>query len=144
MQSEDAEAFCIWLTAQERAAGRLGARERYRLPTADEWIAATGRTGRLEDFPVNLSISAMPSANREKGPHPVVLTLPGTLHDLDSNVAEWTSTPGARSQERVVCGRSWAEEKPDSDSALSVHSYPRVLRGVALGFRLVLDRGTAP
>jgi hypothetical protein len=144
VDAEDAEAFCIWLTAQERSTGRLGARERYRLPTADEWIAATGRTGRLEDFPVNLSVSAMPSANREKGPHPVVMTLPGTLHDLDSNVAEWTSTPGARSQERVVCGRSWAEEKPDSDSALSVHSYPRVLRGVALGFRLVLDRGTAP
>ena len=40
--AEDAEAFCVWLTARERAAGNLDAAHEYRLPGAGEWLLAAG------------------------------------------------------------------------------------------------------
>ncbi len=39
----DAKAFCEWLTKRERAAGRLGPDQSYRLPTDAEWDAAVGK-----------------------------------------------------------------------------------------------------
>ncbi len=45
---EDAQAFCTWLTERERKAGKLGAIERYRLPSDHEWSCAVG-IGERED-----------------------------------------------------------------------------------------------
>ena len=39
---DDATAFCAWLTERERKAGKLGANERYRLPSDHEWSCAVG------------------------------------------------------------------------------------------------------
>jgi serine/threonine protein kinase/formylglycine-generating enzyme required for sulfatase activity len=37
---DDAQLFCQWLTARDQAAGKLGANERYRLPSDHEWSCA--------------------------------------------------------------------------------------------------------
>ena len=39
---DDAQAFCHWLTKNERRAGTLAAKQSYRLPTDTEWSAAVG------------------------------------------------------------------------------------------------------
>lgn len=45
---EWARDFCVWLTDQERKSGKLGAGERYRLPSDHEWSCAVG-IGNRED-----------------------------------------------------------------------------------------------
>jgi formylglycine-generating enzyme required for sulfatase activity len=42
---EDAQAFCVWLTKRERAAGKLSASLSYRLPAYWEWSVAVGLNG---------------------------------------------------------------------------------------------------
>jgi len=39
---EDANGFCKWLTTHDRALGNITARQRYRLPTDEEWSWAVG------------------------------------------------------------------------------------------------------
>ena len=41
VSTADAAAFCSWLTARERAAGRLGGGQQFRLATSREWMMAT-------------------------------------------------------------------------------------------------------
>jgi hypothetical protein len=61
MNWADTQAFCLWLTERERKASRIGATERYRLPTDHEWSCAVGIGGREDP-------DKLPEEKRDKIP----------------------------------------------------------------------------
>ena len=47
----DAKAFCVWLTKQERSVGKISENQSYRLPTDAEWSVAVGLAGESGSTP---------------------------------------------------------------------------------------------
>ncbi len=134
----DSEAFCAWLTRRERESGRISAKDSYRLPTRQEWLAAIGYANGETD-PIDLnSVFVLKTGAIQ----PVISNkVPDQPADLTDNLAEWTSSPGLDADHRLVVGSSWLEIPPSPPSQ-AVRSYDRGLRGVGIGFRVVLDRRT--
>lgn len=87
-------AFCDLLTLRERAAGRLGPDEEYRLPTEPEWERAVraGGTSRWSygDDPAVLRRYAWFDLIGQDGPKPVATRWPNAwgFYDLEGNVLE--------------------------------------------------------
>ena len=81
-------------------------RQGRRLPTEDEWEAATG--GRL--FPWgDEPDGSRASCNGRRGSNPGDVS-PAGCRDMAGNLAEWTSSPGRQNPEhRVVRGGHWLE-----------------------------------
>ena len=164
---EDANAFCAWLTQKERAAGKITANQRYRLPTDAEWSVAVGlgretgttpeaKDGGIKDVypwgntwpPPKGAGNYNKSLKVDKFEH----TAPAGsfaanklgLHDMGGNVWEWCEDwyDPEEKEYRVLRGASWGFLIPayllSSGRDLSAPD----IRYVSVGFRCVLVGGS--
>ncbi len=162
----DAMAFCAWLTEKEQKEGRIGPRDRYRLPKDKEWSMAAGGTRYIwgDNWPKTEERVALPGYKPSDGEHtaPVGSYPPNEmgLHDLSGNVFEWCldwysmdmnppelrleferlTFDGKGSAFRVLRGASWVFF--DSLNLVSGYRYfnKPESRGILYGFRVLLDR----
>lgn len=165
---DEADAFCVWLTASERAAGRIAPEQRYRLPTDAEWSTAAG----LKEGPGTPQEKDMKTkgvypwgrhwpAPREAGNYSPELNVdryPGTapvgsfppnrsgLYDMGGNVWEWVSDPWDRDKKSgILRGASFHIHDP----VVLLSSYRLLAPDLRYtsGFRVVLtlpDSGARP
>jgi hypothetical protein len=162
----DASAFCHWLTESERAAGKLGPTDRYRLPKDKEWDAAVG--GLIypwgDKWPKAENAANLGGYKPTTGEHtqPVGSYPPNALgiYDLGGNVFEWCQdwydrdlnsrdlrkefdrlgNDGGGSRYRVLRGASWLFFDPfNLQNAYRYFNLPET-RGSLYGFRVVLER----
>ncbi len=163
---EDATAFCAWLTRKERAEGKIGPKDEYRLPSDHEWSCAIG-IGSKENAgtsPKNKSqkLPGYPWENSWPPPNgagnfdsriagysdaygrtaPVGSFSPSSegLYDLSGNVWEWSQDWYSSGQKyRVLRGGSW-----NNNTEINLRSSYRDLstpryRDDLRGFRCVLS-----
>lgn len=144
MTHKNAEAFCKWLSAKT---GR-----RYRMPTADEWLAACKASGIDAD---NLDKHAWHRDNSNAKTQPVGSKAPDAsgLHDLLGNAAEWATDADGKP---VVLGGSYLTpadglacstlQHPSPDWNASDPQFPPSEWWLAdagfVGFRVVLEMDT--
>jgi len=162
---KNAVAFCAWLNARERQAGRLPEDYLYRLPTEAEWeLAARGgsnQSGYLYSGAEYLKDAAWYRDNSRGSTQPV-----GTkrenglgLYDMSGNVWEWCQDwyqntytglsatdpmgPG-KGQHRVLRGGGWNGASPLCRSACRGRMMPSITTSF-VGFRVALaPAGKAP
>jgi formylglycine-generating enzyme required for sulfatase activity len=159
---EDATAFCEWLTEQERKAGRVSAKQSYRLPSDEEWSVAVGLKGESGSTPEARGMKV-------KGEYPWGTEWPppkgagnyGTslkvddheyaspvgsfaenrfgLYDMGGNVWEWCQDwYDAGTVFRVLRGASWDYYHPDHLLSSYRHFRRPEYRSDDCGFRCVL------
>lgn len=165
---EDANAYCAWLTVQDKAAGLLPEKARYRLPTDVEWSTLAGLTdekgadpalrhqGDKTHYPwgtwppkpsyVNLDGPKVGGGFQDNYSYtaPVGSLIPNALglHDLGGNVAEWCEDtwPGLP-DERVIRGGSWIMSSQEALLTSSRQHAARTAARFDLGLRCVIDFG---
>jgi formylglycine-generating enzyme required for sulfatase activity len=104
----EARAFCDWLTQRERAAGRLRAGQRYRLPTDHEWSCAVG-------------------IGAQESPHEPAEKKSGRFTQTFPWGSQWPPAPGA--------GNLAGEESRTVNPGLIIDGYRDAYRGKELGFQ---------
>jgi Sulfatase-modifying factor enzyme 1/TIR domain len=159
---EDATAFCEWLTEQERTAGRISARQSYRLPSDEEWSAAVGlekesgstpkeRQGKVQGVypwgtkwpPPNGAGNYAPSLKvddyKNTSPAGSFEANRYGIHDLGGNVWEWCQDwYDAERKYRVLRGASWSDYYPGALLSSSRNDSAPEGRVGYYGFRCVL------
>jgi formylglycine-generating enzyme required for sulfatase activity len=131
----EANAFCLWLTAETDT--------EYRLPTSDEWSAAArgepGRDYAWGDVFDPLRCNSI--ASHLKRPSPVGVFVDGNtpegVADMTGNVFEWTSTvaAGEPGPQVVIRGGAWASATEQLTAGLAPSVTPD-RRSTDCGFRL--------
>jgi hypothetical protein len=168
----EAVAFCEWLTAHERASGRLGAPDFYRLPTNAEWNVAVGLdadahfpSGRYPwgaGFPPvkpagnYASEETRASGDRFASFHgiagyrdghaftaPVGSFAPDVRGLHDLGGNVWEWIDDGPGRPVTLRGGSWWDAAPDKLDAARQVTHARDLRSFCFGFRLVLVRSEA-
>lgn len=164
---EDAAAFCNWLTARERKSGRLTDKQRYRLPTDQEWSVAVGlgpEHGRTPEDRLQASVvwpwgctwppkpgdgNYAPELEADKFAQtsPVGSFKPNhhRLHDLGGNVWEWCDDwyNDARVT-KALRGGSFHDSQPKDLLAAYRFSATVHLSNDDIGFRVVLQDDSQP
>ena len=167
---KDAAAFCAWLTEHERASGRIGPEDTYRLPTNVEWSEAVGLpadavypSGRYpwgEEFPPRAPLGNYASEEiREAGErHAALPVLAGYRdgHAFTAPVGSFAASPrglydlggnawewtddGGAGDRTTLRGGGWGDMKPEKLDAACRINHERSLRCYGFGFRVVLAR----
>ncbi|MEQ1859666.1 MAG: bifunctional serine/threonine-protein kinase/formylglycine-generating enzyme family protein [Chthoniobacteraceae bacterium] len=169
----EAIAFCEWLTAHERASGRIGAEDRYRLPTNEEWSVAVGLdadahfpSGRYPwgaHFPPPNPAGnyASDETRGAEGEHAALDVIAGyrdghaftapvgsfapDAHGLhDLGGNVWEWTDDGPDRPSTLRGASWWDSRAAKLDAACAVTHERNLRCYCFGFRAVLERKAAP
>ena len=158
----DAEAFCRWLTERERQAGLLAGRQRYRLPTDQEWSLAAGLgteagktpEDRMKDlivWPWGYYWPPQPGDGNyapELGVDKFANTSPAGsfnpnrhgLYDLGGNVWEWCEDWYNEARvTKALRGGSFNDSQPTDLLAAYRFSGTMHLSNDDIGFRVVLE-----
>ncbi len=158
----EATDYCVRLTRQEQAAGRIATNSVYRLPTEAEWEYAC-RSGTSTRFSygedagyTQLANYAWHAGNSGQATHSVGQKLPNPwgLFDLHGNLWEWCQDwwdayvggnaidpqGPATGSERVIRGGGWLYQARFCRSAQRNALSPD-RSGSGVGFRVVLDPG---
>jgi formylglycine-generating enzyme required for sulfatase activity len=166
---QDAVKFCEWLTEKERAAGLIGPKDRYRLPTDAEWSRAAGLASEPGETPelrhlaektqypwgteplppngaANLDAARMTNGYRDNHSHTApVKTYAANgagIHDLAGNVYEWCDDAWASTPgHRVLRGSSWLTSAPQDMLTSSRRHLAETVAAPDAGFRVVLEKG---
>jgi formylglycine-generating enzyme required for sulfatase activity len=164
---DDAAAFCQWLTARERKAGRLKDTQCYRLPTDTEWSAAVGlgaERGRTPEDRLQASViwpwgytwppqpgdgNYAPELETDKftntSPAGSFKPNPHGLFDLGGNVWEWCDAWYNDARVTMVLrGGSFHDGQPKDLLAAYRFSGTVHLSNDDIGFRTVLEDASAP
>jgi serine/threonine protein kinase/formylglycine-generating enzyme required for sulfatase activity len=167
---EDAKSFCAWLTGKERASGRIGVGEEYRLPSDHEWSCAVG-IGRREKAEAsaaskdgkiakvypwgtqwpppkgagNYGSSIQVDEFEHTSPVGSFAANANGLYDMGGNVWQWCEDAfDAKHEFRVVRGASWGSADGILLRSSCRYGVPASLRHVYYGFRCVLAFSDEP
>lgn len=164
---DDAAAFCQWLTARERKAGRLTDKQRYRLPTDAEWSVAVGlgpERGRTPEDRLQASVvwpwgctwppqpgsgNYAPELEADKfvNTSPVGSFKPNRhgLFDLGGNAWEWCDDwYNDACVTKALRGGSFHDSQPKDLLAAYRFSATVHLSNDDIGFRVVIEEAPIP
>ncbi len=161
---DDAKSFCAWLTAKERASGKIDPKDTYRLPSDHEWSCAVGigRLEKAEESPESKKMKIEKIFPWGTWPPPIgcgnlhpmlqvddfqytssVGSFPPNeygLYDMAGNVYQWCEDwYNATHDLRVIRGTSWGFGYGTFESSFRDGRQPHLKSDDGGGFRCVLD-----